>query len=86
MSYNIHMQSKYLGKLVHVSWLDATSENGWHKDAPNMDCWECESVGFVVKHTRRRLVLCSTIGEGQSGQTIVLPIGMIKRIRKLKVR
>lgn len=74
-------------KLVLVKWVDAvTMGHGWRsqdeiaKTQPTL----CQSVGWVLKQTKQKLILVSTIeGDDCDGDTTI-PMGMVKEIVPLK--
>lgn len=80
------------GALVRVRWLDAHAETGWGnvKDVerkPNVVL----SVGFVVAHTDKALVLAADVdpkGRGRTkdcNRTLLIPIGMVQEVEEIEL-
>lgn len=75
------------GRIYWVKWDDAhMGEPGWKDPKEDHDvCW-AESVGFLVKKTKRKIVLCQTVGE-QPGiaALIAIPTGCVVVVRRLSL-
>lgn len=73
-------------KLVKIIWQDIVADVGWEdiKRSKKFPADVCTSVGYLLKKTRRRCVLASTISEGQCNNRIVIPTGCIKRIELIR--
>lgn len=71
--------------LVSVVWDDAECDSGWDAAAEPKESLVL-SVGFLVKKTRKHIVLAGSIttGEHNTNQRIQIPKGMIKSIEVLK--
>jgi len=74
-------------QIVAVDWLDAQRHMDWtdQADAEALEPPLCTTVGFIVKRTRKKLVLAATIGHGDSdiGEIIVIPSGMVRSVEPL---
>lgn len=79
------------GEILEIEWLDATTRSGWH----SKEHWEkfakadlVKSTGYFFKSTKREIciALSKDPEEGMSEFSDMhsIPIGTIKRIRRLK--
>lgn len=72
-------------KVVQVRWADIVAGGGWRSEdaARKSQPAACVSVGYVLRRTRSTLVLASSWSEdGEVLQTIVIPRGAVKSVRK----
>lgn len=73
---------------MEVTWLDASSEDGWIDENTNLEPPEMITRGWLYKNEEKYLVLVNSIvqdGEGSVGGSNTIPKGMIVSSRKLKV-
>lgn len=65
--------------LVLVTWHDAETQHGWESvsDARVDTIPACVSVGFVIKKTRKEIVLAQTIARGELNGRITIPRGWV---------
>ena len=72
-------------KLVLIEWVDSTSMGGW-TDNDDMDLCECETVGFLLKEDKKKVIVAQSISDGATRycDRFGIPRGCIKSIRKLK--
>lgn len=79
-------------KFVEVIWHDANAQADWSefKDLPAPT--EVVSRGWLVKKTKEYVVLSASLSLNapkadtyEFGETIAIPMGMVEKIRKLKV-
>jgi len=72
--------------IVEVIWLDATSDSGWRneekvkKDAPAV----CHSVGYFSSQSQTALIISPDRNSLKDRSSVVIPLGMLKKVRKLK--
>ena len=72
--------------IVEIIWLDATSDSSWRyedkvkKDKPAI----CHTVGYYVTQDKVAIVVSPDWSDSKERSSIVLPLGMMKKIRKLK--
>ncbi len=76
------------GDLIVLSWDDIREHSEWQDSAhPVGGVFQCESVGWVVKITRKAVVLTRTYGgsgtERVAGDSITFPRGCITGFRVL---
>jgi hypothetical protein len=73
--------------LVRVEWWDTSgSREAWldKEDAAALRPVLCHTVGTVLYRSKAVLVLAATVGEhGQVGDVIAIPMGCVKRVRRL---
>jgi len=60
------------GTLVHVSWVDAHTHDSWVNEGEEnferaMIPHSCESVGWVIRHTAKQLVIAASRGPASDG-------------------
>ena len=83
------MSKKLPYKLVEVLWKDAESHDEWVTLSDITDDnkpLDCVSVGFLVKETEDRVILCATLSLATDNQVsghITIPKGMITAIKNL---
>jgi len=89
------MQVDKTKKLVYIKWCDAIGRfESWNTKEEALewgdnDYWHVESVGWIMKETKKYIILCSKIGLAQSeepmyGQLFKLPKTWIIERRTLK--
>lgn len=73
--------------LVEVTWIDAVSTMGWRL-APMTEPTTCWTAGYLVAKNKKSVVvaLCAATADAvfPFGDTITIPIGCVKKIRRLK--
>lgn len=73
---------------MEVTWLDASSEDGWIDQTTDLSPPEMVTRGWLYKETDTYLVLVNTIGNDHDhgvGGSNSIPKGMIVSSRKLRV-
>lgn len=76
-------------KLVLIKWVDAVTDNhGWRAldDIRKCEPSKCQSVGWILNHTKTHVTLVSSLGEGDCDGDITIPVGMIKEIIPLSTK
>lgn len=80
-------------RFVEVEWLDAVTDSAW-QDAEGLPSpARCLSRGWLTHESESHVVVSSTISEitdpkqdaAHLNNSIAIPRGMVKRIRRLKV-
>lgn len=70
---------------IEVVWWDANSSSEWRgegivkREKPTI----CHSVGYYTIHNNDSLIISPDYNDGRDRSTILIPRGMIKRVRKL---
>ena len=74
------------GALVEVHWTDSYTMHGWRGDEqPDGEPLECRSVGYLVKRSKKVVVVCQNVSEqGSTGDWMTIPASCIRRVRRLK--
>ena len=71
-------------KIVKISWIDSTSEPGWHDKttwkAPSTDC---VSVGFLLEKTDDHISICQSYHEDEYGEPITIPLKSITEVQEI---
>lgn len=73
--------------VVKVTWYDAASHHGWSTlpDARGEDLVECQTVGFLVTRTKRRVNVAQGISDGgKLTEDWAIPTANIKSIKVLR--
>lgn len=70
-------------KKVIVKWIDACNYQGW-MDLSEAKLVYAETIGYLIKKTKKKLVICSGIGVEQFYGISVIPNKWIKSIKVLK--
>ena len=74
--------------LIEVEWDDIVSDSAWltEQKAANEPLAQCKSAGYFLNEIKGVLRLSSTIQYGKSTDRdiIVIPRGVIRKIRRLK--
>lgn len=80
--------------LVEITWEDSRQPSvGWEfvKEADIPDICECKTVGYIVKQTKRKMVVAQSIGDLQSKKMQVnglttIPMRCVSRIVSLDTK
>jgi hypothetical protein len=71
-------------KQVKVKWVDSCSpEKYWNWDVDGK-ADHIVTIGFLVRKTRKTIVICASLGESSKGGFMTIPRCSIKSIKKLK--
>lgn len=76
-------------KLVLVEWVDSKfSAPGWacHEHMGELNVTLAVTVGFIIKETEDKIVVCQNTSENDRALGIAIPRLAIKRIRGLKIK
>lgn len=71
--------------IIEVIWWDASSNSEWRdeeivrKEKPTI----CHSIGYYTIHDGDALVLSPDYNDSKDRSTVLIPRGMIKKIRRL---
>lgn len=75
---------KYKYDLVEIIWDDAQTDDGWDKIPDKLEEQLAMTVGFIVRSTKKHVLVVHTIdGENTNGR-MQIPKGMIKKMTVLK--
>jgi hypothetical protein len=69
--------------LVHIVWEDAAHEFGWI-DNPDIGDVTCHSVGWLLKMTKKNILISQSWSSNQVAQTLQLPRKMVIEINYIK--
>ena len=76
-------------QLILVDWIDAYHDTSWQEEGearqrPDIDC---QTIGFYLKHDEELFWMSATMSAGKKAQrdSIVIPAGCLKKIRKVKI-
>jgi len=71
--------------ILLVDWVDITDHNDWYPEekAEKKELSKCQSVGYYLNHDNESLRISSTIS-GNDRSVIVIPMGCVKKVKKLK--
>lgn len=72
--------------IVEIIWLDAVSDSSWrHEEKVERDVpVVCYSVGYFVVQNKTAIVVSPDWNNSKERSSTLVPLGMIKKIRKLK--
>jgi hypothetical protein len=73
-------------RIIKVVWLDTCTCDSWSsaEDVKELECIECQTVGYLFEETDKHIKLVSTNTEvGIHIQAIVIPKGSISKVVNL---
>ncbi|KKK51886.1 hypothetical protein LCGC14_3110480 [marine sediment metagenome] len=74
--------------LIEIEWEDIVSDSAWliEEVAVKEPLTQCKSVGYFLNKTKEVIRLSSSIQLGKDSErdVIVIPLGVVKKIRRLK--
>ena len=71
--------------LIHIEWDDAGADNSWLTvEDCEVDSGTVTTVGFLVKETKRHVIIASTYWDNTVNATIQIPKAMIVSRKVLK--
>lgn len=59
-------------KLLYVEWTDATTSDGW-ETGHDLETHLIKSVGFLIKTTKKDLVLAADWSEPETNRRLAIP-------------
>ena len=74
---------------VEITWIDAYAPlpDGWEKTKKGIgNCKNvlvCKTVGWLLKRTKKAVIICHTYNPQMTLGRLHIPIGCIKKIKKL---
>ena len=71
-------------RMVHVSWVDSMGTSGWHNNIDADADIRCESVGFLMDKTEKRVKIYMSKNAFQKGDVLEIPTVAVKKIKYLK--
>lgn len=69
-------------KLLYVEWADATTSDGWDADH-NLETHIIRSVGFLIKTTKRDIVIAADWSDPESNRRLAIPKAWIQIKKEL---
>lgn len=71
-------------KIVKVTWKDACNYQGW-QDKESIKCRLplTITVGFLLKKSKKKIVIAATMGEDQVGAIVVIPREWCIKIKEI---
>lgn len=69
-------------KLLYVEWADATTDDGWD-DSHTLESHIIKSVGFLIKETKRDLVIAGDWSEPESNRRLAIPKAWIQNKKEI---
>lgn len=69
-------------QLIIVQWVDIETHVGWRDDLTDVEPPVFETVGYLVKKNKKKLIITDTIP--QIGNVTVFPMGCVLDIREVK--
>lgn len=75
----------WMKHVVEVTWYDAISMRGWRDKATyaKQKAAPCRTVGYIIKKTKREMVLAQTQGGDEINGSMTIPRDWVQKIRKL---
>ncbi|RJO72876.1 MAG: hypothetical protein C4523_02575 [Myxococcales bacterium] len=70
-------------KIVRITWHDAEADAEWAKADDPVTVPECETVGFLVKKTRKEIVIAHTRSGDDVNGRFSIPRGCVVRIKEI---
>ncbi len=73
-------------KILHVIWEDACGRSGWHDAQEEYKLSRCETVGYLIKESRKVISLAQSIDHdcNKVDNVMMIPKSNIKKRRILK--
>lgn len=71
-------------KLLYVEWADATTDDGWNSEH-TLESHIIKSVGFLIKTTKRDIILAADWSEPESNRRLAIPKAWIQNKKELKL-
>lgn len=76
------------GRLVLVTWWDSCGPaRKWHDGetiAKEYRSLLCQSVGWILRHDKKDLIMCSSYGSSEVGDVSAIPMPCVVRIKRLR--
>lgn len=74
---------------VEIVWLDTVAESKWNdiKDVKKEEPARIINIGYVVKRTKEKIILCSAYSEKKEDRQCdytVIPMGVVIDIKEIK--
>lgn len=72
---------------AYVKWLDAQMEGHWLEKMPSpTDDLTIYSIGWLLHDSRDRVILLQSIGDGNYGNALHIPRGMIQELVRIELK
>jgi len=69
-------------KLLYIKWADATTHDGWSDDT-DLESHIIRSVGFLIKTTKRDLVIAGDWSDPESNRRLAIPKAWIQNKKEI---
>jgi hypothetical protein len=69
-------------KLLYVEWADATTDDGW-KDTHDLESHIIRSVGFLIKTTKRDIIIAADWSYPESNRRLAIPKAWIQNKKEI---
>lgn len=69
-------------QLLYVEWADATTQDGWD-ETHELETHLIKSVGFLVKETKRDIVIAGDWSSPESNRRLAIPKAWIQNKKEL---
>lgn len=71
-------------KLLYIEWADATTEDGWNADH-SLESHIIKSVGFLIKTTKRDIVIAGDWSDPESNRRLAIPKAWIQNKKEISL-
>lgn len=71
-------------KLLYVEWTDATTSDGW-EEGHDLETHSIKSVGFLIKSTKKDLVLAGDWSDPESNRRLAIPKAWIQVKKEIEL-
>lgn len=72
-------------RVVSVEWDDICSNGGWVSPENARADWKVISVGMLLSHTKKELVLVQSkvFGRDTVADTLTIPVGVVRKVKTI---
>lgn len=70
--------------LLYIEWADATTEDGW-KEVHDLETHIIQSVGFLIKTTKRDIIIAADWSEPESNRRLAIPKAWIQNKKEIEL-
>lgn len=70
--------------LLYIEWADATTQDGWDADH-SLETHIIKSVGFLIKTTKRDIVIAADWSDPESNRRLAIPKAWIQNKKEIKL-
>jgi len=69
---------------VEITWVDSATFDGWQSGPHGARPSVCTTVGFLVKETKKYVIIAGSISPNQMMSPLAIPKAVITKRRRLK--